>query len=115
MQWPRMWTRGDTAKPPYEPFRRTGNSSAGKALVAPHHPLSTVEPIRVRIIILGSISVEHAAVAELADAPALGAGGATRGGSSPSGRTCLRRSLVHSVRPVGVELRTAHAMLAPLA
>src|SRR6266550_2750390 len=32
------------------------------------------------------ISPEFATVAELADAPALGAGGATRGGSSPSGR-----------------------------
>src|SRR2546422_3263977 len=41
------------------------------------------------------ISRKFATVAELADAPALGAGGATRGGSSPSGRTGrLRRKVV---------------------
>src|SRR2546426_418622 len=36
------------------------------------------------------ISRKFATVAELADAPALGAGGATRGGSSPSGRMTAR-------------------------
>src|SRR5438876_2178520 len=48
------------------------------------------------------ISRKFATVAELADAPALGAGGATRGGSSPSGRTGrLRRKVVEDGRGGG--------------
>src|SRR5881396_231058 len=51
------------------------------------------------------ISRKFATVAELADAPALGAGGATRGGSSPSGRMTARsteQGAVCSVLPCSV-------------